>query len=240
MDTDPRDIGISDLYLPGVESHTDLQTERPQSIAEGYRTANGSARTLEGREHPVACHLDEAAPVLFDNRPGYGVMGLQEVAPFSVAEGRRFLCGTNDVGEQDGRQSPVCVDWFLESLQKLLDVVQALGHWLGVEGSVVAWEDNKACPRYLLSHPATLFEWESHISLSVHHECGNAQRADCLTDVSDLIEMNGPARLPRIQRESLTLCFPSPKSWVTSRIWKTELGYVFGSPGLMDEVNRCF
>jgi len=43
VDADASDVVVTHLYLPGVETGANLQTQGPQGLAEGNGTANGAA-----------------------------------------------------------------------------------------------------------------------------------------------------------------------------------------------------
>jgi hypothetical protein len=86
MDSDARDVSAQQLDLTGVESGPNLKAEWAKRIGEGHSAADRPSRAIEGGEYPVACHLDERAPMLFNDCSGYDIVAFQEVAPGSIAK----------------------------------------------------------------------------------------------------------------------------------------------------------
>jgi hypothetical protein len=70
-----------ELDLASMEPTADLEAESPHGISDGPGAANGPTGTIEGGQDPVACRLDECAPVALDLMAGSGVVSVQDPTP---------------------------------------------------------------------------------------------------------------------------------------------------------------
>ncbi len=107
MDREPADVVADPLDLARVQAGPDLETERPDAVHDRERTPNGASRPLERGEEAVTRGGDLAPAVASELLAHDRVVGLEEVAPGLVAEGRRPLGRLDDVGEEDRREDSV-------------------------------------------------------------------------------------------------------------------------------------
>jgi hypothetical protein len=107
VDRDSCNVVASPLALTRVNACAQLDPERPDSVADRSRATDGLRWTFKHGEEPVAQRLDSSPSVVLEVGPGDLVMMLDKGSPALVAELRRALGRSDDVGEQDCRKSPV-------------------------------------------------------------------------------------------------------------------------------------
>ena len=107
-----------------MDTGADQQPERAKHLGQGDGAADGTGRPIEEREEPVASgsHLSSAiAPELIANA---SMMRMQEIGPGRVTKLCRSGRGSDDIGEQDGRQDPIRLGASSDAGKKLLDLPQ--------------------------------------------------------------------------------------------------------------------
>src|SRR5205085_9624752 len=76
----------------------------------GSGRAHGAGRAVEGRQGPIASGLHDTTTMALDLLTHEVVVVVQELPPLAVAEPRRGLRRTDDVGEHDSGEDAVEVE----------------------------------------------------------------------------------------------------------------------------------
>jgi hypothetical protein len=86
------------LALAGVQPRPDFDPQRADAVADGAGAANRPRGAVEGGEEAVPRGVDLSAPMPFELPPHDPVMGVEEGAPWTVAQCRGALGRAHDVG----------------------------------------------------------------------------------------------------------------------------------------------
>ena len=106
VDRDPADLAVDGLDLAGVDAGPDLDPEVPDAGSDGLGAMDGTGGSIERREEAVAGRIDLRAREPLKLASDDLVMGRDEVAPGGIADLGGPCGGTDDIGEQDGREPP--------------------------------------------------------------------------------------------------------------------------------------
>src|SRR5207244_6956498 len=122
VDRDPPNRSVCELDLAGVDSGSHFEAERPDALRDRSCAAEGSGRSVEGREEAVACSIDFASAKALQLTSNERVVLFEQIVPAPVTELARALGRTDDVGEEDRRQDAVGVDWLTDTGEELPDL----------------------------------------------------------------------------------------------------------------------
>jgi len=126
VDRDTSKLAADEFALPGMQSSSDLQAERMQTIADCARAADRSSRSVESRQEPVARRVNLLSPPASKLPAHESMVCLEQVTPAAITEVCRTLGGANDIGHQDSGQHAVRGWAVPHPSQKLLNLVEDL------------------------------------------------------------------------------------------------------------------
>jgi hypothetical protein len=106
VDGDPSEIRALDLALAGVDAGPDLQAHPLEAVADRLRAPDRHGRRVESGEETVAGRVHLAAAMRAQLLSHQRVVLPQQGPPCRVTHPLGVLSGTDDVGEQQGRQDP--------------------------------------------------------------------------------------------------------------------------------------
>src|SRR5207253_1434677 len=112
------------LDLAGVETGTDAEAERCNSVPDPTGAVDRAGRPVERGERSVTRRFDEPAAEALDVRTEELVMRLADELPRGVTQGRGALGGADDVGEENGREHTVCSAGAANAGHELFDLVE--------------------------------------------------------------------------------------------------------------------
>jgi hypothetical protein len=126
-----REIVTDDLALPGVQTATDLEAERLNSLPDCAGTANRAGGAVEGRQETIAGGVDLAPAMLLQYLADFAMERPEQFAPRTIAKFRNALGRAHDIGKQHGRQHPLVFVRVEPAGQELFDVIE--NHFAAVE-----------------------------------------------------------------------------------------------------------
>ena len=107
VDCDSADVLAAQFDLSGVNPGADFDPKGCESVADRAGAIDRAGGPVKGRQRAVAGCLDLDAAKTGQLRAHDSVMVVEQVPPALVAEFCRSCCGSDDVGEHDGRQHPL-------------------------------------------------------------------------------------------------------------------------------------
>ena len=107
MHRDAVHIIVGHLHLTGMQSGANRQAEILHRVADRTRAVDRPRRAVECRQNAVTRRLHDNSARGGDMPLDHAVVGGEGCRPRLVAELRCALGGSDDVGEQHGRQDPV-------------------------------------------------------------------------------------------------------------------------------------
>src|SRR3974377_1035191 len=102
MDGNTAEIRPHHLDLARMKPCSNIDAQTGHLVTNGTRRSDGPSRTVEASQEPVAHPLDLVAVILLQLAADDFVVLVEEGTPAPVAQVGRTLCGSNDVGEQNG------------------------------------------------------------------------------------------------------------------------------------------
>ena len=127
MHRNAAELVAHDLALAGVETGADPDAEGANGVADGAGAADGAGGAVEGGQEAVARGIELPAAESDDLAANRGVVGLEEIPPGTIPDGRGGRSGAHDVGEENGRQHPIGLGTAPDAGEELLDLVQQIG-----------------------------------------------------------------------------------------------------------------
>ena len=131
VNRDAAELAVDSLALSRVDACADFEIELAHGASDRAGAAHRGPRPLEAGKEPVARRVEFATVEPGEQLAHAGVVFVEQLVPAAVAERARAVGGTDDVGEQDGREDPVGCGRSTRTGQKLLNLGD---HRLGVAG----------------------------------------------------------------------------------------------------------
>src|SRR5262245_12772992 len=97
VDRDPADLLPSQFDLTGVETHSHVDAERSQAVAQLATARDRPRWPVERGEHTIAGEVDKSSPVGLDLSPYNRVVSVEDLTPASIAYRRCLFSGADDV-----------------------------------------------------------------------------------------------------------------------------------------------
>lgn len=103
----PATFSVDDLAFAGVQADADVEAELFGLAPDRARAANRACRPVEGREQPVARHVDLLPACARELSPHHGAVPLEQLPPAAVAELDGASGRADDVDEEHGGEDAV-------------------------------------------------------------------------------------------------------------------------------------
>ncbi len=141
MDGEPADVLVDQLALAGMDARTHLDLKVAEPIADRLGSADRACRAIEHGQGSVAQRLHHPAPLFGHPLSHHPVVTLEQLAPCAVPQLRGALGRTDDVGEEDRRQSALRARRADRAGQKTLDLAHRFLEIAHPEHVVAAGKD---------------------------------------------------------------------------------------------------
>ena len=155
---------------------TDIDTEFMHGGGDTTGATNRPGRSVERGEKAVSLGADLPTTPARDLPPHYAVVHLEQFSPTTIAERRRALRRSDDIGEQDRREDTFLFRHRARPGEELLYVIDDRVCVSDTDEVVHAWQLHKPRAGNLLGHVAGLLDAYYPVVSSVQKQRGHADR----------------------------------------------------------------
>ena len=156
MHGDAADVAVAELALAGVEARANRDPQGPYLVADCSCAVDAPSGSVEGGENAVPGALHRLTTVAIYLAADESVVLIEQISPAPVAERRRPLGRTHDVGEQNRGKHTVELAHRALAGEKLLNLVNDLVRVADPGPVVISRQLDEACARDLRGRASAL------------------------------------------------------------------------------------
>src|SRR4029453_4536528 len=240
MHRDAANIVVNDLAFSGMQSGSDLNSERSNAVGDAAGAAHAARRTIECGQHTVPSRAYLQAAKTRQLAAYDPVKALQKVAPAAVTERRRPVRRADDIGKENGRKDSIRLPAVALPGEKFFDLIEDRVHVGTIWQMVLARKLYELRAGNPVGQEARTSHMRHKVANGIQDQRGNMDGRQDMANVD--LEIHAGHR----QCRTGARCHaqvprpPLPKAVVEGEAWRESIESDRPSPVLPDRVEHLF